>query len=299
MIIENYGNWVEKETKFTSCKIDNKKDLDDFLNKFGSKSTNKCLFRGCNEAKYKLFTSGQRAWSTYEIKKIKPALGYLDFIKGQVKNALKANKKVLERFYSSIGIYPYSITVLSFLQHYGGNTPLLDFTSDINIALYFATENISIRPNNEIDNYFSIYIIEKYNLDNFDDIIREEWSSSQSEVHKKKNTFIENIIERTKPFFVEWGIRSLLGSNKIEPFIVEIKRQNLNIINQKGLFVYNPDCTKPLEDCLELKTIRCFNVHKSLSEYVKFKIKISEDFIYPKEEEIAKMAISTFLTKDI
>ncbi|WP_255079508.1 FRG domain-containing protein [Lacihabitans sp. CCS-44] len=289
----------EKETKFTSHKIDNKEDLDHFIKKFRSESANKCFFRGSNEAKYKLFTSGQRAWLTYEISSIKPALSYLDFIKAQVKYALKVKNRVLEKLYDSIGIKSYSISILSFLQHYGGNTPLLDFTTDLKIALYFATENISIKSNHDIDNYFSIYIIEEDELDNFEKILEEDLSQPKFKNITTKNKLIENIIERSKPFFVKWGLHSLSANRRGMPFIVEIKRQNLNIINQKGLFVFNPDDSKPLEETLIPKKIRCYNIHKSLSEFVKSKINLTKDFVYPQEEEIAKMAISSFLTKSI
>ena len=86
---------------------------------------------------------------------------------------------------------------------------------------------------------------------------------------------------------------------------------NLNIINQKGLFVFNPDPTRPLEEFINIKNdkleeisisynptlpkIKCYDIHKNLAEYVKKKINISENYIYPKEEEIAKSALKSFL----
>ena len=46
-------------------------------------------------------------------------------------------------------------SILAFIQHYGGPTPLLDFTSNLSTALFFAFDG------REDDNYASLYIVPK------------------------------------------------------------------------------------------------------------------------------------------
>lgn len=58
---------------------------------------------------------------------------------------------------------------------------------------------------------------------------------------------------------------------------------NINLIAQKGCFILNTHESLPLEEFMASKgyKIICFNIHKTLSEYIKDKIKIRYDDIYP------------------
>src|SRR5690606_31353457 len=128
--------------------------------------------------------------------------------------------------------------------------PLMDWSYDINVALYFATENV--RPSeskNPIERYFSIY-----------------------HINKSKHIYnhpvpLNNILEQNRGSFPL--IRSfdkgqqinqtstilyfLTDFEKSKPKTFEDERPltllyNQNIIPQKGLFVFNPDEDKPLEN---------------------------------------------------
>ncbi len=54
------------------------------------------------------------------------------------------------------------LAMLSYLQHHGCPTPFLDFTSDVRVALFFASQEPKGAGNgSELDNYFSISSIAK------------------------------------------------------------------------------------------------------------------------------------------
>lgn len=112
------------------------------------------------------------------------------------------------------------------------------------------------------------------------------------------------------PGYTPKGIRFVLRSRP--NFQLVYNQHNLNIINQKGLFVFNSDPTHPLEDffsggngtefqsTFHLPKIKCWNIHKSLNEYIirylneKNPIPIDKDFMYPQEEFIATNAYKQF-----
>ena len=149
--------------------IDTKNDFDLWFNNIiaikAEERTN-FIFRGMKEAKHKLYTSGQRQWLENDMTEW-AGMTYLNFIYELVNHA--RNHPLLEKVFD---VYNYSATqrefpILSILQHYGGPTPLMDWTYNINVALFFATENLSGgHGTNSIDNYFSIYFINKSHYKN-------------------------------------------------------------------------------------------------------------------------------------
>ena len=298
MDLESYGDLSKKSPFFKGemTIIDTKSDFDNFFSDFIPKGKiKKYFFRGMNEAKYKLYNSGQRAWLTYELSKSFNL--YQEFIDKQVLKVRQIHKGLLSKFYKSFRYYPNDISMLSFLQHYGGATPFLDFTESLYVALYFAMDGLKHNPSgNEIDNYFSIYVIDNDDkiLQNWDKLLDVRLNSELREIETRKQAkvLINNPFSLGKPFYLKWGLHKITWKG-YEPFVITINGQNLNIINQEGLFVFNSDENEPLENKLQ-GNIKCFNIHKSLSEYIKLKLTkkgFDKNFIYPQEEYLAKTAL--------
>lgn len=298
--------------------IDTKKQLESLFNEFQTKNfeenkidSTSIIYRGATEAKYKLLTSSQRIWINDEMEQWSKK-NYADFIISLVQNS--KNNSVIKKVFD---LYNYSdsdreFPILSLLQHYGAPTPLMDWTYNSKIAFFFATDGLKKKelPKRKIDDYFSIYRINKKifkgELLNIIDFI-------PGELYPELNAFRDigesgnaNVI-----FYISDFERKGESKGEVEPFknlLIRTRKPltsiyNQNIITQEGLFIFNPFSDKTLEDIfnvnlnesgwnLSLSPFECFNIHKDLAEYLKRSIDVNDNinksFIYPNLNDEAK-----------
>jgi hypothetical protein len=330
MIIPTYATLADKANHFDAINIENKTDLDNLIEEWTKKDNNKTIiFRGLTEAKYKLINSAQRFWNGEELDRL--GRSYEEFIQTEIDKAKGFHNRLLEKFYDAFGHPAYDLSILSFLQHYKAPTPLLDFTYNFDSALFFATDGLKHNPSVDIDNYCSIYAIDtkaiprefpsiishiKSSLSQIDNILIENKGKRFNATNVLKN--FESLQYKTFhgltlfyiPGYTPAGIRFTLRSRP--NFKLVYNQHNLNIINQKGLFVFNSDPTHPLEDffsggygtgfqsTFQLPKIKCWNIHKSLNEYIvrhlteNRPIPIDKEYMYPQEEFIASSAYKQF-----
>lgn len=221
MTIPVYDSFENKKRFFPDndkdWKIDNKNDFDSFYKKFTCSSASKCIFRGMGEAKYKLFTSFQRY---YIESRIPSAMGVQNFIQKEINNV---NSDPLCEYYKRLNVKTSDYLYLSFLQHYGAPTPLLDFSHDINVALYFATENLKYgQGGNDIDDYFSLYYIcidDKFRniVPNLSILLKDKYLSSIDSWLKMESADdnVERIFSRLS------SIKDFLSLSKMEECLIE------------------------------------------------------------------------------
>ena len=265
------------------------------------------IYRGMSEAKYKLLTSSQRIWISNEMHQWSNK-SYIEFISDLVD---KANQTPL--IHKVFELYSYTrnereFPILSLLQHYGAPTPLMDWSYNSNIAFFFATDGLKKKeePKTQIDDYFSIYRINKRKYKNeFLNII--DFIPKETYPNIKSFDNFGNANGNPKAngiFYISDFERRGESTGDIRPFgSLKIRRQkpltsiyNQNIIPQEGLFIFNPFKDKTLEEIfnpdlnqdgwnLALTPFDCFNIHKDLAEYLRRKIdvkyKINKSFIYP------------------
>lgn len=288
--LEEYVILDEKNEFFEDggIQIDSKEDFDKLFEDLRNRnSISNYIFRGCCEAKYKLYTSSQRYWIEHQLEK--QFEDHYSFIDKLIENCKKWNNETLNNFFKRNGINSINaLAYLSYMQHYGVPTPLLDFTSNLFLALFFAVEKgLSRASENKIDHYCSLYIVDSKNkyfsaaIEQFD----EEIKSNNIEYRTNLVTF---------PL--------LLVTEKNESYRII---NNVNISNQEGIFFYNDHQLKPIEEVyLELisdtkdhtkeksyveKFASCINIHKSLRNYVLKKISFrnaTKSFVYPDNEQL-------------
>lgn len=140
--------------------IDTIKDYEIFRNDVSLEGT---IFRGMNEAKYKIFSSLQRRFQLGAINsKTYPTL--FSFMYHEIQG-LK-DSTVLPEYYKSLGTPVTDYLYMSFLQHYSAPTSLIDFSKSLDVALYFATRDVKYSysaKSKDISNYVSLYWIEEDN----------------------------------------------------------------------------------------------------------------------------------------
>lgn len=260
------------------------------------------IFRGMKEAKHKLYTSAQRIWIQNDMDSWS-GRSYMEFIDSFVQSAKRHPliNKVFDtyRYTDSQREFP----ILSILQHYGAPTPLMDWSYNINVALFFATETINGgHGNGYIDNYFSIYVINKaqyinefISLRDFDELLTSNIMSFRDwgdDTHPNSNGIF---------YISDFDTGNSAGVTPLSKIAINRSKSltsiyNQNIIPQEGLFIFNPFATKPIDEVFNVKEhsegsnlvlspFNCFNIKKDLADYVRRRIKkhadIDRSFIYP------------------
>lgn len=320
-----YSSLREKSQHFDHTIIETKEELDKILDQWSQKDDSKSfIFRGVNNAKFKLYNSGQRAWMGQELEKM--GKSYIDFIQEEIDYAKGFQNNLLVKFFNAFGHNAYDFSILSFLQHYGSPTPLLDFSYNFECGLFFCMDGLNHFASSDIDNYFSIYAIDtrQYEFISILEHLTKQTSSIEYLLSKNADKNVDassvlnnleilnySTLEGLRLFYLPgYQDRGTIFTIPSRPdFKLVYNQHNLNIINQEGLFVFNSDPTHPLEDYFNegkskvfnsffrLKKILCWDIHKSFNEYILERLaanNITRDFMYPQEEFIALNAFKEF-----
>ena len=264
------------------------------------------IYRGMSDAKYKLYNSAQRFWILHALNdwKGKSRISYLQMIKFMLKRGRedKLFKKVFE-FYK-LSDWQTDFPQMSILQHYGCPTPLIDWTYNLDVALYFATEYINYKGGQqEISDYFSINIIDKnistnLNLENIK-------NSKKTDFPSLEEFFSPTTITNTIYYVSDFEDEKIDGrkSSKNKQYTTIF---NQNIIPQEGLLIFNPEPNTPLEEYIRNiginqndSSLYSINIHKHVAEYVRRRLKkkgITKEYIYPQLELNAKSTIDNYLS---
>lgn len=313
MPLLEYKNFDDKKTDFTDIanipyQITNFDEFDSFYNIV--KNDDNFVFRGVSEAKYKLYTSGQRSWINGN-----KSLSYEDYINDQLsylRTKPCAFLNIPYFYYNNIKGDCSDIYLLSLLQHYGSPSPLLDFSINFEIALCFATNSSTVNYNKElteIENYFSIYILDKRCLslipyDKFvkTSIIRGFKTLLDLNCNISKIDISCLLSSRN---FYPWkdknrqtcgmysGGQILIPSSSVTPPIQMLQVgasqpattswANKNIDQQKGCFLLHPDSNNPVVsgDGIGTYKIYCVNIYKELIPHIRQNYGLQNIILYP------------------
>lgn len=306
--LEQYKDFEEKGLYFEdgNVKINTKAEFEVYWEKlvnYDELYTYK--FRGCTEANFKLYNSSQRYWIEKELSK--QNIYYHDFIKKLIAKCKNWNEKTIFKFFNLNGIGTNNaLAYLSYMQHYGIPTPLLDFTHNPFIGLYFAVSNSHYdnSSENEINNYCSLYVVDESNPFFYSTI-----KTFEKEIVNEKNGDIDY-----DKYLISYPILFVTSENTAFKML-----NNTNIVNQQGMFFYNNHPDLPIENVYydsisfikesmteeEFSNLRysnyfayCWNFHKSLKPYILSKLRekrISEKFIFPDNKELKEYTLISTL----
>lgn len=326
MKLKEYSDFAEKGAMFDIHTINNKDELDRLV--LSESKKNKTVYRGVSEAKYKIYTSAQREWITKELSKT--TLKFDDFIEIMISEAKNRRRKLLERYFKSLNHNVNDLLVLSFLQHYGAPSPLLDVTSNIYKSLFFCFYKMSYTPSDKIiDNYTSLYVFD--NIQSICSFLPSKRMAKDMKYKSLKDTpaqssgnlYLGDIsklngdnlyetllryekLREQRLFLINDSHRYSLRPLSMEKsfYLSSIMAPNLNVLAQDGAFIVYINDVKPLEDFYhdeKAVKLQCYNIHKSLKEYVFDKYletrSVNEDTLFPQEESIAKNSYIGFLRR--
>ncbi len=230
------------------------------------------IYRGVSESKFSLYSSSQRHYIENNLNIIYP--DYFDFIRSLIINARTWGNEMLVKFFQEAKLEINDIAILSFLQHYGCPTPLIDWSYSLDNSLYFASSWVSSRNTlpNSINDYFSIYIVKDYEnsiynnmyLQGSDDLVKDleesisgmvEKMTADDKSYKDFEKFKANMygfIDKSKrerrelDFWVK-GTVGIIEDHQDSGWQRFFTNMNFNIINQEGLFIFSNLPNIPLE----------------------------------------------------
>lgn len=268
------------------------------------------VFRSVNEAKFKLYSSAQRQWIWNDL--FKNYHSYEDYINSRI--VLVQNHQDIISFLSNNKISLNDFAILALHQHYSQPSPLVDFTYNPLLSLFFAFDNVKPgTTGNEIDNYVSLYRL-KYTHPCFCSIqdVNVHGTNTLSDTLRNLNIPLTQI-DTSKVLFdirnltyneyADIGIMLVhgdkMGITNIQipalGFTCTYNITNPNLRNQEGLFMLNTTEDIPLEDLIRKKhryvgpLIDCYDINKELEPYIRTTYLdpagINHSLIYPQDKD--------------
>ena len=300
----SYSNFLiikQKEAAYNRQQADSLEDVLDILEKARKQNT---YFRGQENGAWKITSSLQREWF---LKKLDRYFGsnYQELIQKFLAFAKEKHTSCLQKYDAKLT----DCGVFSVLQHYGAPTPFVDWTSDYNVALYFAsnfsTDNNNKSTNDLASSYISIYWIK---VENNDEITNPD--SNLSDLGEALDTIsnfcdesgvddniAKEIIDNVQAE-CNWGHLHWFVSNKF-PSYINIKNPRQE--KQKGVFFYSSEYEKTLDEIFDDKDfskIHCLDIPKALvpeiQEHVK-NLNINDETLGLNSCNIGKMLFGYFL----
>lgn len=309
--MKTYNTTEEKKRFFQTQQILTSKDLWDFVKQ--CKENKNLVFRGVNEAKYMCYSSAQ---VRTELSLDQPS--YISIISEAISQVRKSS--LLMNYIHEYSCDETDFQILALMQHYGCGTPVLDYSSNIDSALFFATDRqggktqYRCQKDVSIDAFISVYYFDRRDpnhcsIQEFTARDSEKVNELDAEAAKVYGVQYKGISKQTMVSFENLpfeemaklnngGLFAVLGhSNGIISFNVggreiEYDINNERIEAQDGLFLFNSLSTTSYEEaaCNWYSGIKnyCVNIHKSLEGEIKRYLKkndITCEKIYPQTKE--------------
>lgn len=274
-----YSDFSSKKQHFNQIIIDTEKEFDDFYET--AKELN-ALFRGICEAKYKIFTSLQRNWIQKDLNKKFVFDIFFKRYLSQVRGT------ILPAYFKGLDIPMSFISIHSFLQHSHAPSCLIDFTPNVEVSLFFATEEMDKHiALGGIDDYFSIFSINQKDFELISDNGAIEGVAQMKAFWEEKG--LPNPFEDFMDQYIEMQTEKVFHikhSSENKPVYNALS--SLNIVAQKGEFIYNGYADKPLEEALK-------DFFASAAQY---QYSIHDDLVVPQSQEINRVYFEETLPKN-
>ena len=278
--LPSYHSKAEKCVVFTNCVFcDSEHEVRGWLADLegGRFDGRGMAFRGMTRASYMLYSSLQRKWMVLD-----QAVKESD-VKILVQNVLEESfRKGVDGTVLPNGARD-ELAILSYLQHHGCPTPFLDFTTDIRVALFFASEDPGDEGNgSKLDDFFSVYVFQPQIVTAMNSGLEKAWHATspvESEAAARWfRSYEMNSLQNTLIFHPEW-IHRVYGEGVVNLATSDRFRR------QSGLFAMNNTTDLPFaeaihafidarsQDVQERRSVRTWitslNIHREHADLVR------------------------------
>lgn len=292
--ISEYETTLQKSNSFDQVNIDTIEQFDKIYQEYKSKTD--FLFRGQREAKWRLYSKLQRHWILDKLSdKFETYQSFLEQLVDLGRS--QYNDRYIELLGEKHDDADNDIAVLSFLQHHGCPTPMLDWSYKFQNTLFFAVDGLEDKVRKkEIDDYFSVYFIEEKDFEKggMRNLIYESIDRTQVFALNKMIEMTTEDEERQmkmREYFKgrkAIDIKRIKGSGMIA-YMLKLERMinfratyfadgkpdditfslnnSTNIQNQSGVFTWNSDPLKPFEIVVNEQNIEA-NPDNDTKQYV-------------------------------
>ncbi len=321
--MEIYNSFSEKQIYFKHTLISDINTLQVELEKFkpetketsfGITTTQRFLFRGVSNSSFKIYSSMQRC--CFERNNRGQNISMNDLSEEIFKRFNES--EILTSAFNEEVANPSNKSDLAkwaFIQHFGGPSHFVDFTSDINQALFFALHEESSynKDNDDLNNYISIYVypdnpLQKGNLNAMYESASQQGRSLFVNTTEKYPNISINTDDADRQMLTQplnnkfWGA-SIYGEEIFQITLPgdgsnnSINLKNTHISKQNGnFFLGNIETLTPLELAPNLRITQvvdcntemkysipygyCLDIHKSLIS------DINESFQIPEKDDV-------------
>ncbi len=286
MTLETYKDKQTKKQNYQqTIYVDTIIDLLSLIKQLSKDDT--LIYRGVNDARYKMYTSAQRHWLWQDnlYHKFGDGKSYTDYIYALMQCASKIQK--VNTYWNKHKIPFSEMWLLTLMQHYEVPSPMLDFSHNIWSGLFFAFDKMKHDKDGDLDDYVSLYYTDT-RIDWIQCNLQSVMQKGVEDMNEMvKNSGIPNLdtseVEReTKDLsyasFAQ-GIRFLpvegpaIGVTYLDAPTIDfhsaINIKNGRIDAQKGLFICNFTDKEPLVELMnehtKQKMFSCININKKLA----------------------------------
>ena len=291
MPLVNYQNFSEKGHYFNRHTINTIEEFNNWRSIY--KNNPNKWYRTLSESKYRVYTSVQRSWITNDavcqrLRRTNAINCFNDYVLRLL--CLMKNNPNIQAYFAAQHIGLNDALLFALLQHYGYPSPFLDFTYDLDTTLFFCIPNGGnlplppFTPNETIDDYFSVYVIdgrvdwfqcsmqqiEANGAENMERLLADfDGEVDATEIQNQMRTLDYQTFSEL-PFVMVDG--PSMGVHQIQipslGFVVDYHIENPRAEAQMGLFLCNPSENQVMEEVVYNTTnqilIECFDIHKSL-----------------------------------
>lgn len=301
--LPQYKDFDDKKKYYNCINIDSIADFRKELGQFFHNPKHVLVFRGINNASFRPYSTVQRQWIWYGYDR------YFESIENYIKYQVKRVRKNPYLIKYLVGDTDYNI--LAMIQHYGGNSTLLDFSYELKSALFFAFDRmLPVTKNGGLNNYVSLYVLNCTHaiLKGPSDVYNNAGGRLQTILNESglnpSQINAESVLKEFEqiPYEKEYDGKVVHGGHDSQiainlPFFnfktsSEISNSNLNA--QNGCFIQASSTEIPLDELfinkhkyIETPLISCYNIHKNLRDNIinNYDIPNNHNLIYPPSPE--------------